>query len=102
MQDLRNNNGEAQENRLAVIQSAKPPALFPQAGAVAAATESVKDIITASKLHLESVMAEVSKTLKDCDAELNATEKINIIFEEGRTVFSIERSVNMGQERSRW
>ena len=33
---------------------------------------------------------------------MNATEKINIVFEEGRTLFSIERSVSMGQEKRKW
>lgn len=102
MQDTRQKNGQSRDYQLPAVQEVKLPAAYTQPSAVAAATESVTEIIRASRMQIESVISDVSQTLKECDAELETTEKINIIFEPGRTVFSIERSTKLGQEKHRW
>jgi hypothetical protein len=106
MEHVRQTNGNALRNGGALQvtdQHGKVPAALVLAKpSMGVGIDSVTDIIQASRMKLESVMADISSTLKDCDAEMNATEKINIVFEEGRTLFSIERSVSMGQEKRKW
>jgi hypothetical protein len=59
----------------------------------------VTEVIRCATHQIQLVLQEVNDTVKNCEAELEIGEKINVIFETDRTVFSIERSFRLVKDK---
>jgi hypothetical protein len=76
------------------------PAVLGGGALIATATTNVADVIRIATHQIQDVLAEINSTVEKCEAEVEVNEKINVIFEAQRTVFSVERSFRFAKDRA--